>query len=236
LSVNPGKSLIRAKNSNVLPVYKVRSGSKAGCIWSEVMPYFPAEAGHRRWGERSYDEQLTSNQRLSADLTDDYSGAVDGFVACGNLRFFPMKLTTRGHYSVKALLDLALQPAGQAVSVNTIASRQELPPPYLEKLLIQLRRAGIVESVRGAQGGYRLARSPGKITLGQVLEAVGEIADPLPHHEPQANQAEDWVTYAVWKRLSQKLRESLYKISLEDLYYDARSWQAAQGEDTNFVV
>jgi Rrf2 family iron-sulfur cluster assembly transcriptional regulator len=147
-----------------------------------------------------------------------------------------MKLTTRGHYSVKALLDLALQPAGQPVSVNTIAHRQELPSPYLEKLLIELRRAGIVESVRGSQGGYRLAKSPEHISLGQILEAVGEIIEPLPNHEPQANQVEDWVTYAVWKRLSQKLREALYKISLEDLYYDARSWQAAQGEDANFVV
>lgn len=63
-----------------------------------------------------------------------------------------MKLTTRGHYSVKALLDLALQSSRQPISVAAIAERQTLPPPYLEKLLIDLRRAGIVESVRGSQG------------------------------------------------------------------------------------
>ncbi|NJL49708.1 MAG: Rrf2 family transcriptional regulator [Leptolyngbyaceae cyanobacterium SM2_5_2] len=147
-----------------------------------------------------------------------------------------MKLTTRGHYSVKALLDLALQPWGQPVSVNTIATRQALPPPYLEKLLIDLRRAGLVESVRGAQGGYRLAKPPDHIFLGQILEAVGEQANPLPRHAPQVDQAEDWVTFAVWKRLSQKLTEALYSISLEDLYFDARSWQAAQGDDVSFVV
>jgi Rrf2 family protein len=147
-----------------------------------------------------------------------------------------MKLTTRGHYSVKALLDLALQPPEQPVSVNTIATRQGLPPPYLEKLLIDLRRAGLVESVRGAQGGYRLAKPPDQIFLGQILEAVGEQANPLPRYTPQVNQAEDWVTFAVWKRLSQKLKEALYSISLEDLYFDARSWQAAQGDDVSFVV
>ncbi|MEO1068498.1 MAG: Rrf2 family transcriptional regulator [Cyanobacteria bacterium J06638_6] len=147
-----------------------------------------------------------------------------------------MKLTTRGHYSVKALLDLTLHPSRQPISVNTIASRQGLPPPYLEKLLIALRQAGIVESVRGPHGGYRLAKPAEQIFLGQILEAVGEEVDPLPRHSPQADQAEDWVTFAVWNRLSQKLREALYSISLEDLYFDARSWQAAQGDDVSFMV
>lgn len=69
-----------------------------------------------------------------------------------------MKLTTRGHYSVKALLDLSLQPNYGPTSVRTIAARQDLPAPYLEKLLIELRRAGLVHSIRGAQGGYQLAQ------------------------------------------------------------------------------
>ena len=147
-----------------------------------------------------------------------------------------MKLTTRGHYSVKALLDLSLQSPEKLVSVSAIAARQSLPAPYLEKLLIELRRAGLVVSVRGAQGGYRLARSPAQISLGQILEAVGETLDPLPRHQGDPAQAEDWVTLTLWIRLHQKLKEALYSISLEDLYYDARSWQAAQGEDASFVV
>ncbi|HEY9621489.1 MAG TPA: Rrf2 family transcriptional regulator [Crinalium sp.] len=147
-----------------------------------------------------------------------------------------MKLTTRGHYSVKALLDLSLQPGYGPTSVRAIAQRQELPAPYLEKLLIEMRRAGLVESVRGSQGGYRLGRSPTQISLGQILEAVGETIEPLPRHTPDADQAEDWVTFSLWNRLHQKLKEALYSISLEDLYYDARSWQASQGETTSFVV
>ncbi|MEM6423726.1 MAG: RrF2 family transcriptional regulator [Cyanobacteria bacterium P01_C01_bin.73] len=147
-----------------------------------------------------------------------------------------MKLTTRGHYSVKALLDLSLQSPEKLASVSAIAARQSLPAPYLEKLLIELRRAGLVVSVRGAQGGYRLARSPAQISLGQILEAVGETLDPLPRHQGDPAQAEDWVTLTLWNRLHQKLKEALYSISLEDLYYDARSWQAAQGEDASFVV
>jgi Rrf2 family protein len=147
-----------------------------------------------------------------------------------------MKLTTRGHYSVKALLDLTLQPGYGPTSVKAIAHRQDLPPPYLEKLLIELRRAGLVRSVRGAQGGYQLARSPAQISLGQILEAVGETIDPLPNYAPNVDQAGDWVTFALWNRLHQKLKDALHTISLEDLYYDARSWQAAQGETVNFVI
>lgn len=147
-----------------------------------------------------------------------------------------MKLTTRGHYSVKALLDLSLQPGYGPASVRAIAIRQDLPAPYLEKLLIELRQAGLVNSSRGAQGGYQLARSPAHISLAQILTAVGETFDPLPRHTPDADQPEDWVTFTLWQRLHQKLKAALQDISLEDLYFDAKSWQAAQGETNNFIV
>lgn len=147
-----------------------------------------------------------------------------------------MKLTTRGHYSVKALLDLSLQPSSEPASVKAIALRQDIPAPYLEKLLIEMRRAGLVQSIRGAAGGYKLAMSPEEISLGQILEAVGETIEPLPRHSPTETQAEDWVTHTLWQRLHQKLKEALYAITLADLYYDARSWQASQGETASFVV
>lgn len=150
--------------------------------------------------------------------------------------YLEMKLTTRGHYSVKALLDLSLQPDYGPTSVRAIALRQDLPAPYLEKLLIEMRRADLVFSVRGAQGGYQLARSPAEISLGEILAAVGETIEPLPHHIPDPAQAEDWVTFTIWRRLHQKIKEALYSITLADLYYDARSWQAARGEETSFVV
>lgn len=147
-----------------------------------------------------------------------------------------MKLTTRGHYSVKALLDLSLQAGYSPVSVRAIANRQDIPAPYLEKLLIEMRRAGLVKSIRGSVGGYQLARSPELISVGQILEAVGESITQLPHYASAPAQAEDWVTFTLWKRLQQKLKEALYSITLADLYYDARSWQAAQGEEASFIV
>lgn len=147
-----------------------------------------------------------------------------------------MKLTTRGHYSVKALLDLSLQPHYGPCSVKSIAHRQDLPIPYLEKLLIAMRKAGLVHSLRGTQGGYQLADKPSKISVGQILEAVGESITPFSQNSPDNNLAEDWVTYSLWKQLHQKWKQALYSITLADLYYDARSWQASLGSDDNFVI
>ncbi|MBD2440236.1 RrF2 family transcriptional regulator [Nostoc sp. FACHB-110] len=147
-----------------------------------------------------------------------------------------MKLTTKGHYSVKALLDLSLQPGYGPGSVRAIAKRQDIPAPYLEKLLIEMRRSGLVKSIRGSVGGYQLAREPAQISIGQILEAVGETITHIPDRQPTPAQAEDWVTYTLWQRLNQKLKEALYSITLADLYYDARSWQASLGEEASFVV
>ncbi|AFY91473.1 Rrf2 family transcriptional regulator [Chamaesiphon minutus] len=155
-----------------------------------------------------------------------------------------MKLTTRGHYSVKAMLDLSLQPGYGPASVSAIATRQYLPIPYLEKLLIELRRAGLVRSIRGVHGGYKLAKKPTQISLSDILTAVGEsmVSESVDLHEARStsindtNLAADWVTLMVWRRLNEKLQAALASISLADLYYDARSWQAAQGEVTNYII
>jgi Rrf2 family transcriptional regulator, iron-sulfur cluster assembly transcription factor len=150
-----------------------------------------------------------------------------------------MKLTTRGHYSVKAMLDLSLQPDYGPASVNAIATRQFLPVPYLEKLLIELRRAGLVRSIRGVNGGYKLAKKPAQISLSDILMAVGEsmVVDRSADNQSTVdNLATDWVTQMLWRRLNEKLQAALASISLADLYYDARSWQAAQGEVTNYII
>lgn len=149
-----------------------------------------------------------------------------------------MKLTTRGDYSVKAMLDLSLQPGFGPASVSAIAARQRLPMPYLEKLLIELRRAGLVKSIRGAHGGYKLAKKPTQISLSDILVAVGEsmVAEYPTGALADSNLAADWVTLMVWRRLNEKLQAALASISLADLYYDARSWQAAQGEVSNYII
>ena len=147
-----------------------------------------------------------------------------------------MKLTKKGYYAIKALLDLSLQTGNQPVSVTRIAHRQKLPAPYLEKILIQIRRAGLIKSVRGVQGGYQLALSPEKISLGDILTAVGEKIEPISLQDGYTDTAEDWVTNSLWRRLNQKFTEAIFQITLADLYYDARSRQASFGEANNFII
>ena len=147
-----------------------------------------------------------------------------------------MKLTRKGHYSVKAMLDLVVWAKRKPASVREISDRQSIPAPYLEKILIDLRKADLVDSIRGVQGGYKLKRSPKEISLGEILSAVGEYTYPLPRLQPQEKLASDWVTFALWQRLDRKLKDALYSICLEDLYYDARSWQASQGQSAGFII
>ena len=122
---------------------------------------------------------------------------------------------------------LCFQP-GQKPSVKEIAVRQDIPATYLEKLLIEMRRGGLVVSFRGAHGGYQLAKLPAQISLGEILESVGETIEPFLKYVPNPSQAEDWVTYCIWNRMHKKLSEALYNISLEDLYYDEAAGSLSQ--------
>ncbi|MEN9205934.1 MAG: Rrf2 family transcriptional regulator [Thermostichales cyanobacterium SZTDM-1c_bins_54] len=143
-----------------------------------------------------------------------------------------LRLTTRTAYSIKALLDLTIHAQAQPVSGRSIAQRQQIPPAYLEKLLLELRQAKLVRSQRGSQGGYRLARPPRSIRLWDILEAVGEQVNFLTSRDPEV--IGDSVMQVVEQRLQTAIHQVLQQITLEDLYFDARSHQAAQ--ESGFMV
>ena len=90
-----------------------------------------------------------------------------------------MKLSTKGRYAMVALTDLALRPGEELVTLGDIARRQDISLPYLEQLFVKLRRGGLVESVRGPGGGYRLAQAPSEIRVVDVLSAVDETVDAM---------------------------------------------------------
>ena len=83
-----------------------------------------------------------------------------------------MKLSTKGQYSLKAMVDLAIHYSDGVVTISQIAGRQGVSESYLEQLFPKLRKAGLVESVRGAGGGYRLARSLESVSVGDILRAA----------------------------------------------------------------
>ena len=133
-----------------------------------------------------------------------------------------MKLSTKGRYGLRAMVDIAGNGGEGADTISSIAPRQTLSESYLEQLMSLLRKAGIIESVRGAGGGYRLARPPQSISVGEVLRALEGDLNPvecsalLGAGEPCA--AEDTcVTKYVWQRISQSINETVDQIFLSDL-------------------
>jgi Rrf2 family iron-sulfur cluster assembly transcriptional regulator len=90
-----------------------------------------------------------------------------------------MKLSTKGRYAMVALADLALSKGDDLVSLAEVAKRQDISLPYLEQLFVKLRRAGLVEAMRGPGGGYKLARHPDAIRISEIMEAVDETVSAL---------------------------------------------------------
>jgi Rrf2 family iron-sulfur cluster assembly transcriptional regulator len=136
-----------------------------------------------------------------------------------------MKLSTKGRYAMVALADLALAEAGgegdELVSLAAIARRQDISLPYLEQLFVKLRRAGLVEAVRGPGGGYRLARSADAIRVSEVMEAVEETVDAL-HTGAGASgglsgSRAQSLTNRLWLGLSANVYVFLHQTRLSDV-------------------
>ena len=129
-----------------------------------------------------------------------------------------MKLTTKGRYAVTAMLDVALHDAAGPVALADIAERQQLSVTYLEQLFTRLRRRGLVTSMRGPGGGYRLSRSPEAISVADVISAVDESVDvTLCGGRGQCHQDSRCLTHDLWSELSAKLHEFLSQRSLADV-------------------
>jgi Rrf2 family iron-sulfur cluster assembly transcriptional regulator len=132
-----------------------------------------------------------------------------------------MKLSTKGRYAMIALVDLALAPAGQLVSLGEIADRQDVSLAYLEQLFVKLRRAGLVTSVRGPGGGYRLARAADAIRVSDILEAVDETVSAMDKGAGAkgavtGSRAQS-LTNRLWEGLSAHVYVFLHQARLSDV-------------------
>jgi len=132
-----------------------------------------------------------------------------------------MKLSTKGRYAMIALVDLALAPEGQLVSLGEIAERQNVSLAYLEQLFVKLRRAGLVASVRGPGGGYRLARPADAIRVSDILEAVDETVNAMDKGAGAkgavtGSRAQS-LTNRLWEGLSAHVYVFLHQARLSDV-------------------
>ncbi|MEL6683443.1 MAG: Rrf2 family transcriptional regulator [Pseudomonadota bacterium] len=132
-----------------------------------------------------------------------------------------MKLTTKGRYAMVALTDLALKGSDTPINLSDLSERQDISVTYLEQLFSKLRRAGIVASMRGPSGGYRLARPPSEIRVVDVLEAVDEDVSALKTGAgakggASGTQAQS-VANRLWEGLSAHVYVYLHQARLSDV-------------------
>lgn len=131
-----------------------------------------------------------------------------------------MKLSTKGRYGLRALIDLAQNSTEEPVSITSIAERQEISERYLEQLMSKLKKSGIVKSIRGAAGGYILARPMEEISVGDILRALEGSLDPVDCPgllEKGCKSADSCVTKYVWKRINDSINRTVDEIRLDQL-------------------
>ena len=141
-----------------------------------------------------------------------------------------MKISTKGRYALRIMLDLALSDTGKPVRVKDIARRQEISEKYMEQIISVLNKAGFVRSIRGPQGGYFLARKPSEYTAGMILRLTEGSMVPvgcLEFEKPGCTRQSDCATFLLWKRLDEALRGVIDTVTLEDLV----DWSRKGGHD-----
>lgn len=141
-----------------------------------------------------------------------------------------MKISTRGRYALRIMLDLALADSGRPVRVRDIAGRQEISEKYMEQIISILNKAGFVRSIRGPQGGYYLARKPSEYTAGMILRLTEGSMAPVDCVEPEASacrRKDGCAACLLWKRLDEAVRGVIDAVTLEDLV----NWSREGGQD-----
>jgi len=129
-----------------------------------------------------------------------------------------MRLTTKGRFAVTAMLDLAMHEIDKPVTLAGISERQAISLSYLEQLFSRLRRNGLVKSVRGPGGGYRLARKQTEITVSEIISAVDELIDATQcGGKENCHDERRCMTHDLWSSLNDKILEYLSGVSLAGL-------------------
>ena len=133
-----------------------------------------------------------------------------------------MKLSTKGRYGVRAMFNLALYGGENTVSLKTVAQREQISEKYLEHLFASLRKAGLITSVRGAQGGYRLALPPEEITLGDIVRVLEGPVAPTEcvikgNETKKCDRASQCIMRHVWARIRDEIDATLDSITLAEI-------------------
>ena len=129
-----------------------------------------------------------------------------------------MRLTTKARFAVTAMLDIAMHADGAPIALMQISERQQITVAYLEQIFCKLRRAGLVESVRGPGGGYRLTRSPEEINVGTIIDAVEENLDATQcGGDGKCQGGASCLTHHLWESLNGVTQQFLDGVTLASM-------------------
>ncbi len=134
-----------------------------------------------------------------------------------------MKISTKGRYGMRLMLDLALHNNGSYIPLKEVASRQELPEKYMEQIITPLSRAGFLRGVRGAQGGYQLTRNANEYTVGMILRTMEgdlSVVSPVDSGQETGDIAAHIVVNSVWTRINDAIEQVVDHITLAELVED----------------
>jgi len=141
-----------------------------------------------------------------------------------------MKLSTKGRYGLRAMVDLGIHSETEPVSISSIAARQQISDRYLEQLIGKLKKAGLVSSVRGAQGGYQLAREPREISAGDILRVLeGDLMSVTCESEgekdaPCCEVSDYCVTRYVWQKVHEGILSAVDNLTLAELMEQSKGF------------
>lgn len=144
-----------------------------------------------------------------------------------------MKLTSKGRYAVTAMLDVAIHASTGPVSLADISERQGISLSYLEQLFSRLRKHGLVTSIRGPGGGYRLGKCSAQIAVSEVIQAVNESVNATKcGGKGNCQSGHQCLTHTLWEGLSQKIEEFLQGITLSELVEESNVKLVSQRQDS----
>lgn len=141
-----------------------------------------------------------------------------------------MRISTKGRYALRLLLDMASQNTTQPIRIKDIAARQHISDKYLEQIVSILNKAGIVRSIRGPQGGYLLTKEPEKYTVGKVLRLTEGNLAPVSCLEDEVNECsfqDGCATLVLWEKLNDAINDVVDNVTLADLL----EWQKKKEEN-----
>ena len=148
-----------------------------------------------------------------------------------------MKLSTKGRYGLRAMIDLARYSEVEPVSINSIAARHNISERYLEQLVALLRKAGLVKSIRGATGGYILAKNAAEISVGDILRALEGSLEPVKcaafYSEEGCMASDGCVTKYVWQKINDSINETVNQMMLDELVRESKNLNPAGACDSS---